>query len=120
MLATAVNDEPSMETILAEVRRILAEEEAARSPRPALHEGEKPLVLTNMLAADGSVVSIAPSTRAYAALRPMARRPDPFAGIDELMHRVSALVTAEPGTPGAGHGPRPHLPSRRTATETVT
>lgn len=120
MLATAINDEPSMESILAEVRRILTEEDAGHSPQPALREGDKPLVLTNMIAADGSVVSIAPSTKAYAALRPMARRPDPFAGIDELRHRVSELVTSELETAGAGHGPRPRLPSRRAATEAMT
>jgi hypothetical protein len=34
MLAIAINHEPSIETILAEARRILAEEEAARRDQP--------------------------------------------------------------------------------------
>lgn len=95
MLDCAVNDEPSMETILAEVRRILLAEESARAAPPLEEENDAPLLLTQMLVADGSVVSIAPGTRACSALRPMINPRNPFAKIDALKNEVSALLGAD-------------------------
>ncbi len=113
MLACTVNDDPSMESILTEVRRILLEEEAARLAPPAKAEKGAPLLLTRMLAADGSVVSIAPSTKAYEAIRPMARPRNAFAEIDALRSRVSELVGA-----GAGGAERARDAAWKTVSET--
>ncbi len=72
MLSTEVREEPSMEDILDGVRRILAAEESARLARGAESAQPEPFLLTDMIAADGTVVSITPESKAYAAIRPMA------------------------------------------------
>jgi hypothetical protein len=92
MLDCAVSDEPSMEAILAEVRRLILRDEAARRAPPMLMEKGESILLTQMLAANGSVVSIAPGTNAHTALRPMMRKHDPFADIEALQNEVSALL----------------------------
>jgi hypothetical protein len=113
MLAYTVNDEPSMESILTEVRRILIEEEAARLAPPQKAAKGESLLLTQMLAADGSVISIAPSTKAYEAIRPMARPRNAFAEIDALRSRVSDLVEA-----GSGGAERARDSAWKTVSET--
>ena len=59
MAETRGDNEPSMEEILASIRRIISEDsDPRRSPPPKGREGEV-LDLTEMLTADGSVVSLA-------------------------------------------------------------
>ena len=59
MAETRGDNEPSMEEILASIRRIISEDsDPRRSPSPKGREGEV-LDLTEMLTADGSVVSLA-------------------------------------------------------------
>ncbi len=95
MLDQAINDEPSMEGILAEVRRLILQDEAARRTPPVPQAGGKPILLTQMLAANGSIVNIARGTEAHAALGPM-RTHDPFAKIESLQEEVAALLGPEP------------------------
>src|SRR5665213_3316259 len=52
-------DEPSMEEILASIRRIIAEDAEAAPSSNAPAEGQDILELTDRVEADGSVVSIA-------------------------------------------------------------
>ena len=129
------SQEPSMEEILASIRRIIAEDEAGRSrpapapmpqrpaepsrtPRPrvaaeapALHAppsgeaGEMVLDLTNMVAADGSVVTIAPDGRAA----PPQGQPQGFApGVEQQTVAYSGFSRR---APPPGPGAEPHAPS---------
>ena len=116
---------PSMENILDSIRRILAEEEAwrgraGRAPMPFRdrNDGDSPtpcaparndayearapgrdareiVLLTRMIAANGTVVAITPTfpqaSRASAA-RSLRASADPFAELDGLRTRVAALL----------------------------
>lgn len=96
MLDQAINDEPSMEGILAEVRRLILQDEAARCTPAVPQERGDPILLTQMLTADGSVVNIARGTKAHVALCPM-RAGDGFAKIESLQEAVAAMLGSDAG-----------------------
>src|SRR5690242_11008299 len=100
MLSREVCHEPSMEDILDGVRRILAAEETSRLARIARSAEPEPLLLTDMIAADGTVVSIAPETKAYDAIRPMAPvavEPAPSPPLPKRYTARRNVVSLEPG-----------------------
>ncbi|HEY7609807.1 MAG TPA: hypothetical protein VIF14_11295 [Alphaproteobacteria bacterium] len=129
------SQEPSMEEILASIRRIIAEDEAgrsrsapapmparspdgpSRSPRPRAgfeapaapaarapqgDAGELVLDLTNMVAADGSVVTIAPGGRAA----PPPSQPQGFAPAPEQQTAAYGGFSRRAPPPGPGAEPR--------------
>lgn len=89
-------DEPSMEEILASIRRIIAEDAEAAPSSGAPAEGQDILELTDRVEADGSVVSIAtrrPVTEAPASyFTPETPRADSAPPVVEAI-RPAALAT---------------------------
>src|SRR5665213_2265854 len=87
-------DEPSMEEILASIRRIIAEDAEAAPSSNAPAEGQDILELTDRVEADGSVVSIAsrrPVTEAPASyFTPAPPRADPAPPVVEAMRAAPA------------------------------
>jgi cell pole-organizing protein PopZ len=91
MAETRGDNEPSMEEILASIRRIISEDsEPRRPPAGGTREGEV-LDLTEMLTADGSVVSLA------------NRRPG-IEGLAETQPEKADSATLETDKEGAGLG----------------
>ncbi|HXV25993.1 MAG TPA: DUF2497 domain-containing protein [Alphaproteobacteria bacterium] len=89
MAETRGDNEPSMEEILASIRRIISEDSEPKRPPPSgAREGEV-LDLTEMLTADGSVVSLA------------SRRPG-IEGSAETQAEKAAPAKPETGEEGAG------------------
>jgi hypothetical protein len=133
------SQEPSMEEILASIRRIIAEDEAGRSrPAPAPmptrspdgpsrlphphagfeapvapaarapqgDAGELVLDLTNMVAADGSVVTIAPTVPPNGRAAPPPSQPQGFAPAPEQQPAAYSGFSRRPPPPGPGAEPR--------------
>ncbi len=89
MAETRGDNEPSMEEILASIRRIISEDsEPRRPPAGGAREGEV-LDLTEMLTADGSVVSLA------------NRRPG-IEGLPETQPEKADPASPKTGKEGAG------------------
>jgi cell pole-organizing protein PopZ len=145
MSDTGKSQEPSMEEILASIRRIIAEDEAGRArPGPAAlsrstdapsraprmpngmahapapqvaaprapqgaDAGEMVLDLTNMVAADGSVVTIAPTHPTMGRAAPPPAQPQGFATAPAEQPTTvsySSGFSRRPPPPGPGAEPR--------------
>jgi len=93
MTLNATHEEPTLTGILACLRRILIEEENAR--RQTAAPGGKPLLLSDMICPDGTVVKISPQARAERRETSEAPLRDPFLRFDILKGRVAVLLSPE-------------------------
>jgi uncharacterized protein len=86
--------EPSMEEILASIRRIIAEDGDAAPGAPAVEEkparGEEVLELTEVVEEDGTVVSITAGAKKAAAEAPPPPPPKPVFNVESAPPRVEA------------------------------
>jgi hypothetical protein len=92
-----MHEEPSVEGIIACLRRILVAEEVGRMRAAA--PGAEPLFLSDMIVGDGSIVKISPGRQALPQETSPVRLRDPFIRLDMLKGRVAVLLSPEyPGT----------------------
>jgi cell pole-organizing protein PopZ len=99
---------PTMEEILASIRKMIPEEEMpheANAPAQAAAEpapeprGQRALLLTRMVAEDGSIVRLEPAAAASAPPSPAAPPPPPPEDVLLLTNPMPPLEPAKPAAP---------------------